>query len=107
MNSYSEILDYLFSQLPMYQRQDKAAYKADLSNTEQLMEFLGHPHKSFRTIHVGGTTGKGSVSHMLASILQEQGYKVGLYTSPHLVDFRMTAATGITRQADILYTVAW
>ncbi len=72
----------------MYQRMGKAAYKADLSNTIKLVEHLDNPHNSFKTIHVAGTNGKGSTSHMLASILQEAGYKVGLYTSPHLKDFR-------------------
>jgi len=72
----------------MYQRMGKAAYKADLSNTIQLATYLGNPERSFKSIHVGGTNGKGSTSHMLASVLQEAGYKVGLYTSPHLKDFR-------------------
>jgi dihydrofolate synthase/folylpolyglutamate synthase len=86
--SFEQTIDYLFKQLPMYQRQGKAAYKADLKNTEALMELLNHPHRNFKSIHVGGTNGKGSTSHMLASILQEASYKVGLYTSPHLLDFR-------------------
>lgn len=86
--NYSDTLDFLFSQLPMYQRMGKAAYKANLDNTHLLMKRLNQPHQSFKSIHVGGTNGKGSCSHMLASILQEEGYKVGLYTSPHLVDFR-------------------
>lgn len=86
--NYQETLDWLFSQLPMYQREGKAAYKADLNNTLALDEHFGHPHTQFKTIHVAGTNGKGSVSHMLASILQEAGYKTGLYTSPHLKDFR-------------------
>jgi len=72
----------------MYQRVGKAAYKADLSNTVKLAEYLHHPEKAFKSIHVAGTNGKGSTSHMLASVLQEAGYKVGLYTSPHLKDFR-------------------
>lgn len=72
----------------MYQRIGKVAYKADLSNTLKLASYLDHPEKSFKSIHVGGTNGKGSTSHMLASVLQEAGYKVGLYTSPHLKDFR-------------------
>lgn len=72
----------------MYQRIGRAAYKADLSNTIALADYLGNPEKDFRSIHVAGTNGKGSTSHMLASVLQEQGYKVGLYTSPHLKDFR-------------------
>lgn len=72
----------------MYQRVGKVAYKADLKNTEALVAYLKHPEKSFKSIHVAGTNGKGSTSHMLASVLQEAGYKVGLYTSPHLKDFR-------------------
>ncbi|MBU8892588.1 MAG: bifunctional folylpolyglutamate synthase/dihydrofolate synthase [Bacteroidales bacterium] len=86
--NYQETLDWLFDQLPMYQRQGKAAYKADLSNTLELDKYFNHPHLKFKSIHVAGTNGKGSVSHMLASVLQESGYKVGLYTSPHLKDFR-------------------
>ena len=86
--TYSETLDYLFNSLPMYHRIGQAAYKADITNTVSLMEHLGHPERRFRSIHVAGTNGKGSVSHLLASILGQAGYKVGLYTSPHLVDFR-------------------
>ncbi len=86
--NYKETLAWLFAQLPMYQREGKAAYKANLDNTLKLDQHFGSPHKHFKTIHVGGTNGKGSVSHMLASILQEAGYKTGLYTSPHLKDFR-------------------
>ena len=86
--NYQETIEWLFSQLPMYQRQGKAAYKADLNNTLELDEYFNHPHRKFKSIHVAGTNGKGSVSHMLASVLQESGYKVGLYTSPHLKDFR-------------------
>lgn len=86
--NYSETLDYLFSRLPMYQRVGPAAYKNDLDNTLQLDNFYGNPHRRFKTIHVAGTNGKGSVSHMLAAILQSAGYKTGLYTSPHLKDFR-------------------
>lgn len=88
MNTYDETIQFLFSSLPAYHRIGAAAYKADLCNTEKMMEQLGHPERCFRSIHVAGTNGKGSVSHMLASILQRQGLKVGLYTSPHLVDFR-------------------
>jgi dihydrofolate synthase/folylpolyglutamate synthase len=88
MNSYDKACSWLFSQLPMYQRQGKAAYKDNLENTEKLDNYFKHPHNNFQSIHVGGTNGKGSVSHMLASILQKAGYKVGLYTSPHLLDFR-------------------
>lgn len=86
--NYQETLNYLFSQLPMYQRVGKAAYKANLNNTLALDKYFGHPHRQFKTIHVAGTNGKGSVSHMLASVLMAAGYRVGLYTSPHLKDFR-------------------
>ncbi len=86
--TYRETLKWLFEQLPMYQRDGKAAYKDNLDNTLALDEYFHHPHKKFQSIHVAGTNGKGSVSHMLASVLQEAGYKVGLYTSPHLKDFR-------------------
>jgi dihydrofolate synthase / folylpolyglutamate synthase len=86
--NYQETLDWLFSQLPMYQRIGKAAYKADLINTHKLDSYFNHPHTRFKSIHIAGTNGKGSVSHMLASVLQTAGYKVGLYTSPHLKDFR-------------------
>ena len=86
--TYTETLDYLFNSLPMYHRIGKAAYKADITNTVQLMDHLGHPETKFRSIHVAGTNGKGSVSHTLCSVLMRAGYKVGLYTSPHLVDFR-------------------
>ncbi len=86
--NYKETLDYMFSQLPMFQRIGAAAYKADLTNTLALDDLTGHPHRKFKTIHVAGTNGKGSVSHMLASILQENGFRTGLFTSPHLGDFR-------------------
>ncbi|WP_019037613.1 bifunctional folylpolyglutamate synthase/dihydrofolate synthase [Psychroflexus tropicus] len=86
--TYIETLQWMFEQLPMYQRQGKTAFKKDLTNTIALAQQLGHPEQQFKSIHVAGTNGKGSVSHMLASILQSSGYKVGLYTSPHLKDFR-------------------
>ncbi len=86
--TYQETLNWMFSQLPMYQRQGKAAFKKDLSNTILLANHLKNPETKFKTVHVAGTNGKGSTSHMLASVLQEAGYKVGLYTSPHLKDFR-------------------
>ena len=86
--TYNETINWLFSQLPMYQRVGQAAYRKDLHNIKVLAEYLNHPEQKFKSIHVGGTNGKGSCSHMLASILQESGYKVGLYTSPHLKDFR-------------------
>ena len=86
--NYAQTVDYMTKALPMYHRIGAAAYKVDLKNTLQLMSLLGNPEKKFKSIHVAGTNGKGSVCHLLASILQEAGYKVGLYTSPHLVDFR-------------------
>src|SRR5690606_21611556 len=86
--NYNDTIDWMFSQLPMYQRQGKSAFRKDLSNTLKLAEHLQFPEKNFKSVHVAGTNGKGSTSHMLASILQEAGYKVGLYTSPHLKDFR-------------------
>lgn len=86
--TYSETLQFLYSQLPAYHRIGKAAYKNNLDSTILLDGHFGHPHRKFRSIHIAGTNGKGSVSHMTASILQEAGYKTGLYTSPHLKDFR-------------------
>ncbi|MCL4483174.1 MAG: bifunctional folylpolyglutamate synthase/dihydrofolate synthase, partial [Bacteroidetes bacterium] len=84
---YEKVLEYLQENLPFYQRKGPAAYKGNLDNTLTLDSLLGHPHKNFRTIHVAGTNGKGSVSHMMAAILQKAGFKTGLYTSPHLKDF--------------------
>jgi dihydrofolate synthase/folylpolyglutamate synthase len=86
--NYPQTLDYLLSRLPMFSRIGSAAYKKDLTNTIRLCEFLDNPYEKFKSIHVAGTNGKGSVSHMLAAILQTAGYKTGLYTSPHLKDFR-------------------
>jgi dihydrofolate synthase/folylpolyglutamate synthase len=86
--TYEQTVDYLFQQLPMYQRLGKVAFKKDLSNTLALCKILEHPEKQFKSIHIAGTNGKGSTAHMLASIFQEAGYKTGLYTSPHLKDFR-------------------
>ncbi len=86
--NYEEALDYLYSQLPMFHRIGAAAYKADLNNTIALSKAAGYPYQSFPTVHVAGTNGKGSVSNMLASIYIEAGLKTGLFTSPHLVDFR-------------------
>lgn len=86
--SYQDTIDYLYSRLPLFSRIGPAAIKADLHNTIAICEFLGNPQKKIKTIHIAGTNGKGSTSHMLASILQEAGYKTGLYTSPHLYDFR-------------------
>ena len=86
--TYKDTLNYLFTRLPMFQRSGPAAYKDTLGNTLKLDELYGHPHRRYKTIHVAGTNGKGSVSHMLAAVLQSAGYKTGLYTSPHLKDFR-------------------
>ena len=86
--TYQKATTYLFTAAPLFQNIGAGAYKEGLSNTHLLDEHFGHPHEKFRTIHVGGTNGKGSTSHTLAAILQSQGYRVGLYTSPHLVDFR-------------------
>lgn len=86
--TYQETVLWMFEQLPMYQQQGAVAYKADLSNIEKLAAHLNHPEREIKTVHIAGTNGKGSTSSMLASILQEAGYKVGLYTSPHLKDFR-------------------
>ena len=86
--NYLETTNWLFSRLPFYQNVGKSAYKADLSQTLKLAKYLSHPENKFKSVHVGGTNGKGSTAHMLASVLQEAGYKVGLYTSPHLKDYR-------------------
>ena len=85
---YNQTLEFMFSQLPAYHRIGRAAYKNDLENSLALDQYLEHPHLRYKCIHVAGTNGKGSVSHMIASVLQEAGYKTGLYTSPHLRDFR-------------------
>ncbi len=86
--NYQQTTDYLFSRLPMFSRMGAAAYKADLTNTIKLCESLSNPQQAFKTVHIAGTNGKGSTSHILAAILQTAGYKTGLYTSPHLKDFR-------------------
>ena len=86
--TYKETCNYLFTQTPMFEKQGVSGYKEGLENTLALDEYLGHPHRSFRSIHIAGTNGKGSCAHTLAAVLQQCGYKVGLYTSPHLVDFR-------------------
>jgi len=88
LNDYQNTIDYLYSRLPMFSRIGAAAIKNDLNNTQVICSFLGNPEKKFKTIHIAGTNGKGSTSHMLAAIFQKAGYKTGLYTSPHLYDFR-------------------
>ncbi len=85
--NYKETLEYLFVKTPAFQQKGESAYKPGLANVMELDDFYGNPHKNFKTIHIAGTNGKGSVSHTLAAILQSAGYKVGLYTSPHLKDF--------------------
>lgn len=85
---YQETIEYLYNQLPVFQHVGKSAYKEGLDNSLALDSYFNHPHTKYKTIHVGGTNGKGSTSHLLAAILQQSGYKVGLYTSPHLLDFR-------------------
>lgn len=87
MKTYQQAIDYLYSSLPVFQRVGASAYKGDLTNTLALCEALGNPHKKFKSVHVAGTNGKGSSSHMLAAVLQSAGYKTGLYTSPHLKEF--------------------
>ena len=86
--NYKDTLKYLFSQLPMYQRTGAAAYKKDIGNIIEACNFLDNPHEKFKSIHIAGTNGKGSTAHLISSILQEAGFKTGLYTSPHLKDFR-------------------
>ena len=86
--TYAETLEYLYRALPMFSRIGAAAYKKDLDNTLQICEALGNPQQKFKSVHIAGTNGKGSTSHMLASVLQTASYKTGLYTSPHLKDFR-------------------
>lgn len=86
--TYQETIEYLYNQLPVYQKIGGSAYKEGLDNSLALDTYFAHPHAKYKTIHIAGTNGKGSTSHLLAAILQEAGYKVGLYTSPHLVDFR-------------------
>ena len=86
--NYKQTLNFLYSSLPIYQRIGKPAYKADLHNTIALCNLLDNPQNKFQSIHIAGTNGKGSTAHMIASILHERGLKVGLYTSPHLKDFR-------------------
>ena len=86
--TYQETIDYLFSQLPSYERQGAGGYKPGLQTSHDLDDLFGNPHKAYRCIHVAGTNGKGSVSSMIAAVLQMAGYKVGLFTSPHFIDFR-------------------
>ena len=86
--NYKDTVEWMFEQLPMFQQLGVSAYKKDLTNTLKLASHLNHPEHTFKTVHIGGTNGKGSTSSLIASVLQQAGYKVGLYTSPHLLDFR-------------------
>ncbi|MBD0333341.1 MAG: bifunctional folylpolyglutamate synthase/dihydrofolate synthase, partial [Chitinophagaceae bacterium] len=86
--NYQQTIDYLFTRLPMFSHIGSSALRKDITNIKVLCEHLDNPHLKFKSIHVGGTNGKGSVSHMLAAIFQTSGYKTGLYTSPHMYDFR-------------------
>ena len=88
MQTYHEILDRIFTAYPMYHKVGSAAYKEGLENIEALLDIIGNPQRNLRCVHVAGTNGKGSVSSFLSSYFQELGYKTGLFTSPHLVDFR-------------------
>jgi len=88
LKTYQETLDWMFAKLPMYQRKGASSYRPGLERMQRLDHYLGQPHLAFKSIHIGGTNGKGSTSHILSSVLQNSGYKVGLYTSPHLLDFR-------------------
>ena len=88
MDTYQQTVEWMFEQLPMFQQVGVSAFEKNLTNTLKFSEHLNHPETKFKTIHVGGTNGKGSTSSLIASVLQEAGYKVGLYTSPHLSDFR-------------------
>ena len=94
--NYEETLEYLYNCYPVFESQGQSAYKPGLYNTERIDQLLGHPHTHYKTIHVAGTNGKGSVSHLIASTLQKSGLKTGLYTSPHIADFgeriRLTAS---------------
>jgi dihydrofolate synthase/folylpolyglutamate synthase len=87
MDTYEEVRDWLYEQLPAYQKKGSSAYKPGLENIERFLDYLGNPHQDFLSIHIAGTNGKGSTAHMINSVLMEANYKVGLYTSPHLKDF--------------------
>ncbi|MEL7161728.1 MAG: folylpolyglutamate synthase/dihydrofolate synthase family protein [Bacteroidota bacterium] len=107
--TYPETLDYLFTQLPMYQRQGAAAMKKDLTNIRALLAALGNPHEDLRCIHVAGTNGKGTVCHLLAAALRAHGYRVGMYTSPHYKDFRerIKVDGAFIPETEVIDFVAW
>ncbi len=104
--TYQETLEFLYAQLPVFESQGAHAYKPGLERVEEMDKILGHPHRKYRTIHVAGTNGKGSTSHLLAAILQSAGYKVGLFTSPHLVDFSERIRVN-GEEIDHQYVVEW
>ena len=104
--NYQETLSFLYAQLPVFESQGAHAYKPGLERCEAMDELLGHPHRRYRTIHVAGTNGKGSTCHLLASILQSAGYRVGLFTSPHLVDFSERIRVD-GEEIDHTYVVEW
>ncbi|MEM6772373.1 MAG: Mur ligase family protein, partial [Bacteroidota bacterium] len=107
--TYQQTLDYLFTQLPMFQRSGNSAMKKDLTNIRILLSALGNPHEKFRSIHVAGTNGKGTTCHLLAAALQAHGYRVGLYTSPHYRDFRerIKINAEFIPEAEVIRFVQW
>ena len=87
MKTYNETVEWLYHKLPIYQRIGASAYRPGLERIDKMVDYLGNPHNKFQSIHIAGTNGKGSTAHLIASVFQQSGYKVGLYTSPHLKDF--------------------
>lgn len=104
--TYEETLHYLYTSIPVFQHSGASAYKPGLGTSIALDDYLGNPHKAYKTIHVAGTNGKGSVSHLLAAILRQSGFKVGLYTSPHLVDFRERIRVNGKRSPKITWLIS-
>lgn len=104
--TYEETLHYLYTSIPVFQHSGASAYKPGLGTSIALDDYLGNPHKAYKTIHVAGTNGKGSVSHLLAAILRQSGFKVGLYTSPHLVDFRERIRVNGKRSPKITWSIS-
>ena len=100
METYQETIAWMFSKLPMFQRKGAAAYRPGLEAMQQLDQYLGNPHQAYPCIHIGGTNGKGSTAHMMVSVLQTAGFKTGLYTSPHLLDFRERITNGNEAHSD-------
>ena len=109
METYQETIAWMFSKLPMFQRKGAAAYRPGLEAMQQLDQYLGNPHQAYPCIHIGGTNGKGSTAHMMASVLQTAGFKTGLYTSPHLLDFRERIKVGgqlISKQEVVEFVIS-